>query len=97
MNTTELCSVIPRVADPLCRVLNDPIAAYILVTLPPSKVSMVSLFLTSHREDMFAIMEALSVDLAGRPFPKAVAMIPAEKIHELACMIVGIYEGAMRA
>lgn len=96
MNTTELCAVIPRVADPLCRVLNDPIAAYILVSLPPSKLSIVPLFLTNHREDMFTIMDALSADVAGRPFPEAVAMIPAAQIHELACMIAGIYEGAMR-
>lgn len=89
----DLLSVIPRVAEPLCRVMNDPLAAYILVTLNASRLAIVPLFLTKHRGDMFSIMKALSVDMAGRPFPEAVAMIPAEKIHELACMIAGIYRG----
>lgn len=93
MNTDTICRLIPRVAEPLCRVLLDPFAAYTLVYLNPSKIAMLPLFISNHREDMRVISEALSVDLADKPLPEAIAMIPANEIHELACLIADIYGG----
>ena len=90
MTTLSLCSVISRVAEPLCRVLMDPYAAYVLSAIPPCNLAIVPLFFSKHRADMYAIMEGLSVDLAGKPFPVAVAMIPADTLHELANMVAGI-------
>lgn len=93
MNADAICSLIPHVAEPLCRVLLDPFAAYVLVFLKPSKLAMFPLFIANHRDDMYAIAKALSADLADKPLPEAIAMIPANEIHELACLITDIYGG----
>lgn len=96
MNATEICLILPRVADPLCRVMSDPAAAYVLVGLPPSKIAIFSLFLTKHKEDMYLIMDTLSANLADRPFPEGIANIPADAIHEIACLVSEIYMGVAR-
>ena len=96
MTTTEICSILPRVADPLCRIMSDPAAAYVLASLHPSKLAIFSLFLTKHKEDMYSIIDALSADLADRPFLDGFAKIPAEAIHELACLVLEIYMGVTR-
>ena len=93
MNAEELCALLPRVADPLCRVLLDPVAAYALVFMKPCKTAVFLLLLTKHRNDMLSIMEALSVDMADRPLPEAIAQIPANRLHELSCLIADIYGG----
>ena len=93
MNAADTCNILPRVAAPLCRMLLDPVAAYILVACKPRKLTIFPLFLSKHRDDMYTIMEALSVDLAGRPFLEGVASIPAKTLHELACLVSDVYEG----
>lgn len=93
MNAEELCALLPRVADPLCRVLLDPVAAYTLVFMKPSKAAIFLLLLTKHRDDMLSIMGSLSVDMVDRPLPEAIAQIPADKLHDLSCLIADIYGG----
>lgn len=92
MDANTLCKLLPHVAAPLCRILLDPAAALVLLSLKPCKLAMLPLFAPPHRDDMLAIMEALSVDMAGRALPEAVALIPADTLHELTALIAGICE-----
>lgn len=96
MNATDLCSILPQVAAPMCRIMSDPLAAYVLVALRPSKFFIFLLFLTKHQKDMYTIAEALSANLADRPFPEGIANIPADAIHEIACLVSEIYMGVAR-
>lgn len=91
MSISILCKNLSETAKPLCRILADPAAAYVLTVLPPSKTFVLLLLLTGHRSDLFEVIEAISGDLKNKPFCEAVARIPAKKIHELARMVSGSY------